>query len=91
MRRRITAIPEAIALLDIKGSTVTIDATGCQKHIAQKIIDKEADYIFGLKENHVALYSEVKAVFVSNAERFFNMDVATTEELIASFNFCEIK
>lgn len=76
----ITAIPEAIELLELKGSTVTIDAMGCQKHIAQKIIDKGADYIFGLKENHVALHNEVTAVFASKAERFFNMDVATTED-----------
>ncbi|GHV33703.1 hypothetical protein FACS1894187_02710 [Synergistales bacterium] len=36
----ITAIPELISMLDIKGCTVTIDAMGCQKDIAQKIIDK---------------------------------------------------
>lgn len=76
----ITAIPEAIDLLDLKGSTVTIDAMGCQKHIAQKIVDKGADYIFGLKENHATLYKEVKTVFKSNAEVFFDMDVATTQD-----------
>ncbi|GHV37792.1 ISAs1 family transposase [Synergistales bacterium] len=47
----ITAIPELISMLDIKGCTVTIDAMGCQKDIAQKIIDNDADYVLGLKGN----------------------------------------
>ena len=76
----ITVIPEAIDLLDLKGATVTIDAMGCQKNIAQKIIDKEADYIFGLKENHVALYTQVETAFKTNATHFFAMDSATTNE-----------
>jgi predicted transposase YbfD/YdcC len=47
----ITAIPKLLELIDIKGSTITIDAMGCQKEIAQKIINKGADYILGLKGN----------------------------------------
>ncbi len=43
----ITAIPALLDLLEISGSTVTIDAMGCQKTIAIKIIDKQADYILG--------------------------------------------
>ena len=39
----ITAIPKLLELLEIKGCLVTIDAMGCQKKIAQKILDKEAD------------------------------------------------
>jgi predicted transposase YbfD/YdcC len=74
----ITAIPEAIELLDLQGAVVTIDAMGCQKNIAQKIIDKEAHYIFGLKENQVALYNEVKDAFETNAVSFFNMEEATS-------------
>jgi len=76
----ITAIPEAIEALDIKGATVTIDAMGCQKNIAKLIIEKEADYILGLKANHVTLYNEVKTAFETNAESFFSMDKAHTEE-----------
>lgn len=76
----IVAIPEAIDLLDLKGSTVTIDAMGCQKHIAQKIIDKEADYIFGLKETHATFYHEVSSAFKTNATVFFTMDCASTNE-----------
>ena len=47
----ITAIPQLLSILDIKGCTVTIDAMGCQKDIAQKIIDSDANYILGLKGN----------------------------------------
>jgi predicted transposase YbfD/YdcC len=48
----ITAIPLLLALLDLKGATVTIDAMGCQKDIAQQIIDREGHYLLALKDNH---------------------------------------
>jgi predicted transposase YbfD/YdcC len=47
----ITAIPDLLELLALKGCTVTIDAMGCQKYIAAKIIDKNADYILAVKGN----------------------------------------
>ena len=47
----ITAIPALLDLLDISGCIVTIDAMGCQKRIAAKIIDKGADYVLALKKN----------------------------------------
>lgn len=59
----ITAIPELLETLDISGSTVTIDAMGCQKQIAEKICEKDADYIFGLKANQPALLHDVKLYF----------------------------
>jgi predicted transposase YbfD/YdcC len=76
----ITVIPEALDALDLKGSIVTIDAMVCQKNIAQKIINNEADYIFGLKKNQASLYNEVEQVFSSNAEVFFDMDKETTKD-----------
>lgn len=74
----ITAIPEAIECLDITGGIVTIDAMGCQKSIAKQIIDKEADYIFGLKMNHPGLYSEVEKAFQGDALKFLETDIAET-------------
>jgi predicted transposase YbfD/YdcC len=47
----ITAIPDLLDLLALKGCTVTIDAMGCQKDIAAKIIDKKAHYILAVKGN----------------------------------------
>ena len=47
----ITAIPAVLDLLDLAGCILTIDAMGTQTDIAQKIIDKNADYILALKGN----------------------------------------
>lgn len=55
----ITAIPELIKLLDLRGAVVSIDAMGCQKNIANAIRDAGADYVFGLKGNHPTLHREV--------------------------------
>lgn len=56
----ITAIPKLLEMLEINGCIVTIDAMGTQKEIAEKIIDKDADYILSLKENQKTLYNDVK-------------------------------
>jgi len=45
----ITAIPKLLEMMAIEGATVTIDAMGCQREIAQKIIDKKADYVLALR------------------------------------------
>lgn len=56
----ITAIPKLLDAIDIKGSSVSIDAMGTQKIIAEKIIEKEADYILALKGNHENLNDDVR-------------------------------
>jgi predicted transposase YbfD/YdcC len=61
----ITAIPQLLSMLDLKGATVTIDAMGCQKKIAEKIIASKADYILSLKENQPTLHREVQEFFAS--------------------------
>jgi predicted transposase YbfD/YdcC len=55
----ITAIPELLRLVDIKGTIITIDALGTQKAIAAQIIDSEADYVLALKGNQETLHQEV--------------------------------
>jgi predicted transposase YbfD/YdcC len=55
----ITAIPELLALLTLKGAIVTIDAIGCQKKIAAAIRGRGADYLLALKENQPTLYRDV--------------------------------
>jgi hypothetical protein len=55
----ITAIPEILDLLAIKDTIVTIDAMGTQTAIAEKIIEKEADYILAVKDNQKGLREEV--------------------------------
>jgi predicted transposase YbfD/YdcC len=59
----ITAIPELLKLLSIRGCIVTIDAMGCQKAIAKDIIANEADYVLSLKTNHRHLCLGVAAWF----------------------------
>ena len=55
----ITAIPELLRLVDIKGAIITIDAMGTQKAIAEQIIDRGADYVLALKGNQETLYQAV--------------------------------
>ncbi|GHV44152.1 ISAs1 family transposase [Bacteroidia bacterium] len=62
----ITAIPELLNLLEIKGSIITIDAMGTQTAIAAKIIEKEADYILSVKDNQKSLRQEVEATCKRN-------------------------
>lgn len=59
----IEAIKQLIELLDIAGSTITIDAMGCQKDIAQKITNKKADYILSVKDNQKGLHQQVQTSF----------------------------
>lgn len=59
----ITAIPKLLEMLVLDGCTVSIDAMGCQKDIAHKIIEKDGDYILGLKSNQKELLEQVKTVF----------------------------
>jgi predicted transposase YbfD/YdcC len=61
----IKAIPELLDILDVAGSTVTIDAMGCQKDIAAKIVEKGADYVLTLKANHENLLEDVSFYFDS--------------------------
>jgi predicted transposase YbfD/YdcC len=59
----ITAIPELLKLLTLKGAIVTIDAMGCQKEIAATIVEKEADYVLALKGNQGTLSADVELFF----------------------------
>src|SRR5215217_4648846 len=56
----ITAIPELLATLDIKGAIITIDAMGCQRNIAATIVASGADYVPGVKDNQPGLAEAVE-------------------------------
>lgn len=58
----ITTIPEILTKID-KGAIITIDAMGCQKHIAKKIIENRSDYILAVKQNQDELHSQVTKMF----------------------------
>lgn len=59
----ITAIPQLLDMLLVEGSVITIDAMGCQKDIAAKIMRRKADYILALKGNQGNLHKEVTDLF----------------------------
>ena len=64
----ITAIPELLALLELKGCLITIDAMGCQKNIASQIVDGGSDYLLAVKANQGELHENIRDVFAC-AER----------------------
>jgi len=59
----ITAIPELIDRIDVQGAIVTIDAMGCQKAIARKIVDAKGDYVLAVKENQPKLRQAIEDLF----------------------------
>ena len=77
----ITAIPRLLEMLELRGCIVTIDAMGCQKEIAQGILDRGADYVLPVKGNQGRLYEDVRELFEGAAEAGFDgvpHDYATT-------------
>ena len=58
----ITAIPRLLAMLDLKGSTVTIDAIGCQRNIAEQIVEAKGHFILQVKDNQPTLHAKVAIV-----------------------------
>ena len=80
----ITAIPQLLDLLDIKGSIVTIDAMGCQKAIAVKIKAKDADYVLAVKGNQGHLHQSIKDFFtICHEDGFSNVSHQFHEEVDA--------
>ncbi len=55
----ITALPDLIKQLDLRGAVVSIDAIGCQKTVAEQIVAAKADYVLALKDNYPTLREEV--------------------------------
>lgn len=62
----IEAIPRLLKVLDLSGITVTIDAMGCQRDIAEQIVDQGGDYLFSLKGNQGTLHRDVQDWFESD-------------------------
>ena len=79
----ITAVPELLELLDIKGTIITADAMSCQKEIVRKISEKGADYVIGLKDNQPRLRQETEEYYVAaiEAPQFYrHIDRFVTQE-----------
>ena len=79
----ITAIPELIDNIDVTGAIVTIDAAGCQKTIAAKIIDRGGDYILALKGNQGNLHKAAEDWIMEQMETdFANVTVRKHQETV---------
>jgi predicted transposase YbfD/YdcC len=76
----IVAIPKLLEMMDIEGAIITIDAMGCQRAIAQKIVDQKADYVLALKGNQGSLREDVE-LFVAEqkANDFKNTTISRDE------------
>src|SRR5271165_3924458 len=78
----IVAIPALLDMLSIEGAVVTIDAIGCQRDIAQKIIDKKADYILALKGNQGTLRNDVELFANEQKARGFADTQVSVDETV---------
>jgi len=85
----ITAIPELLRLLYIKGCIITIDAMGTQKEIAKLIREKEADYVLALKDNQPNLRAEVEGIFEAELAERKKEDKSKTPRSTKATDFVE--
>jgi predicted transposase YbfD/YdcC len=88
----ITAIPQLLALLQIKGCIVTIDAMGCQTKIAAQIIAQGGDYVLALKGNQETLEREVEEAFIdADARDYAGLDTQVLETVERGHGRCETR
>lgn len=88
----ITAIPELLNSLAIKGCIVTIDAMGCQKNIAEQIVRQKGDYLLALKGNQGNLHEEVTSFLtLAKSANFKNVAHDFYEEIDAGHGRIEIR
>jgi predicted transposase YbfD/YdcC len=78
----IVAIPKLLDLLAIEGAIVTIDAMGCQRDIAQKIVDKKADYVLALKGNQGSLRDDVELFVAEQAAAGFTDTTVSRDQTV---------
>ena len=71
----ITAIPELIELIDIKGATITIDAIGTQEEIVNLVVEKGGHYVLKAKENQKVLYKDIKKYFTKQYNLYGNNEI----------------
>ena len=87
----ITAIPDLLELIDIKGSTITIDAIGTQEEIVNKIVDKKAHYVLKAKENQKSLYKDIKKYFNKQYNLYGNKEIKYKKTIEKDHGRAEIR
>lgn len=78
----IVAIPALLEMMAIEGAVITIDAMGCQRGIAKKIMDKKANYIIALKGNQGTLLEDVEIFTIEQKIRGFKDVTVSRHETI---------
>src|SRR5213075_2128167 len=78
----IVAIPKLLDLMAIEGAVVTIDAIGCQRDIAQTILDRKADYVLVLKGNQGALREDVERFVAEQKSNGFQHATRSRDETV---------
>jgi len=79
----IVAIPKLLDMMAIEGAIVTIDAMGCQRDIAEKILDKKADYVLALKGNQGSLREDVEVFAAEQKANGFKDTKVSRHETVA--------
>lgn len=88
----ITALPALLAILELSGCLVTIDAMGTQREIARQIIDEKGDYVLALKSNHPTLYDDVRTFFEeAQAKQYQGIDHDFFEHTDGSHGRIEVR
>jgi predicted transposase YbfD/YdcC len=78
----VTAIPQLLEMLVVQGCIVTVDAMGCQKKIAQAIVDAKADYLLRVKANQEHLYADLEDWFAYAEQTHFAQMKASHDQVI---------
>lgn len=74
----LSLIPDLLALLDLEGASVSIDAAGCHKEVAEQIVTKGGNYVLSLKANHGLLFDEVSWLFDYCLQESVALDTVAT-------------
>ena len=78
----IVAIPKLLEMLAIEGAIVTVDAMGCQREIAQKVVEKKADYVLALKGNQGSLRDDVELFVAEQKTAGFKDTKISTDQTV---------
>lgn len=78
----IVAIPKLLEMLAIEGAIITIDAIGCQREIAQKVVEKKADYVLALKGNQGSLREDVELFVVEQKAAGFTDTTISRDQTV---------
>jgi predicted transposase YbfD/YdcC len=78
----IVAIPRLLDMMSIEGAVVTIDAMGCQRDIAKKIINKKADYVLALKGNQGSLRADVELFVAEQKANAFKNATISRDKMV---------